>query len=256
MIDSIAVNRVIDAYAVDPDGRRLGRVVQVYLDDWNGRPAWATIHAEAFGTQAAVVPLAEAELMGNSLRVPFDKELVDHAPRVDLDRDHLSLDEETGLRSYYEGISQVNRTVGASPSNAGGTASTVDGAMIRSEERLRVGTEWVTTERVRVRKVIVTENVTVTVPVSREEIRVEREPITGGDLDEAAGAPAPSGAQVEFIAYAQRPVVTMEVIPVERVRVSTVMVSGQESVTDSIRKEKVTADTDMPFPPGAGSDRL
>ena len=50
--------------------------------------------------------------------------------------------------------------------------------MTRSEEQLRVGTETVEAGRARLRKYVVTENVSTTVPVSHEEVRVEREPIT------------------------------------------------------------------------------
>ncbi len=54
-----------------------------------------------------------------------------------------------------------------------------DDAMTRSEEELRVGTREREAGRARLRKYVVTENVTKTVPVSHEEVRIEREPITG-----------------------------------------------------------------------------
>ena len=50
--------------------------------------------------------------------------------------------------------------------------------MTRSEEQLHVGTERVSTGKARLRKYVVTENVTTTVPVTHEEVRMEREPIT------------------------------------------------------------------------------
>lgn len=50
--------------------------------------------------------------------------------------------------------------------------------MTRSEEQVRVGTETVEAGHARLRNYVVTENVTTTVPVSREEVRVDREPIS------------------------------------------------------------------------------
>jgi uncharacterized protein (TIGR02271 family) len=49
--------------------------------------------------------------------------------------------------------------------------------MTRSEEQLHVGTEKVETGRARLRKHVVTEQVTKTVPVSHEEVTVTREAI-------------------------------------------------------------------------------
>ena len=54
-----------------------------------------------------------------------------------------------------------------------------DTAMTRSEEEMVVGTRQEETGRARLRKYIVTEDVQRTVPISTEEVRVEREPITG-----------------------------------------------------------------------------
>ena len=56
-----------------------------------------------------------------------------------------------------------------------------DGAMTRSEEQLRVGTERVATTRARLVKYVVTEDVQITVPIRREEIRVEQVPIDEPD---------------------------------------------------------------------------
>jgi hypothetical protein len=59
-----------------------------------------------------------------------------------------------------------------------------DGAMIRSEEEVVTGTtEMRPTERVRLRKVLVTDQVTRTVPVRREEIRLETDPPPEGDVE-------------------------------------------------------------------------
>jgi uncharacterized protein (TIGR02271 family) len=84
--------------------------------------------------------------------------------------------------------------------------------MTRPEERLRVGTESVETGRVRLRKRIVTENVTQTVPVSHEEISVEREPITDANMAGATSGPELQEDEAEITLHAERPVTAKETV--------------------------------------------
>ncbi|HEX4019133.1 MAG TPA: YsnF/AvaK domain-containing protein [Frankiaceae bacterium] len=114
--------------------------------------------------------------------------------------------------------------------------------MTRSEGRLRVGTERVETGRARLRKYVVTENVTQTVPVSHEEVRVEREPITDANATAAMDGPAISEEEHEVVLHEERPVVAKETVPVERVRLDTDTVTDQETVSDEVRKEQIDLD--------------
>ena len=59
--------------------------------------------------------------------------------------------------------------------------------MTRSEEERQVGTGQRQRGRVRLRKYVTTEDVQQVLPVRREHVRVEREPITDANLD--AGRP-------------------------------------------------------------------
>ena len=111
--------------------------------------------------------------------------------------------------------------------------------MTRSEERLLVGTQRRETSRARLRKYVVTEQVTQTVPVSHEEVRVEREPITDANRDAATSGPEISEEEHEVTLFEERPVVQKEVQPVERVRLSKEAVTGEETVGDEIRKEVI-----------------
>jgi stress response protein YsnF len=126
--------------------------------------------------------------------------------------------------------------------------------MTRSEEQLRVGTERVVTMRARLVKYVVTEDVQITVPIRREEIRVEQVPVDAEDGDWAgeslelpagtagAATPASGGLPDEIILHTERPVVTVEVVPVERVRLRTELVQGQETVTEQVQREQIVAD--------------
>jgi uncharacterized protein (TIGR02271 family) len=263
MITTQDVQRIIGTNAVDSDGSKLGKIGQVYLDDQTGRPEWATVSTGLFGTQESFVPLAEAELMGDSLRVPYEKARIKDAPRVEAEQGHLSPEEEAELYRYYgvgDGFgSETDTTAGYTDTTTGyvdtdrdtnrhGTVGhdtsgpTTDDAMTRSEEQLRVGTQRVEAGRARLRKYVVEEQVTQTVPVSHEEVRIEREPITDANLGDALDGPDISEEEHEVVLRAERPVVAKEAVPVERVRLDVDTVTEQETVTDSVRKEQIEAD--------------
>jgi uncharacterized protein (TIGR02271 family) len=119
--------------------------------------------------------------------------------------------------------------------------------MTRSEEQLRVGTERVATTRARLVKYVVTEDVQITVPIRREEIRVEQVPLDavdepGESLVTADAAVATSGLPEEIVLHTERPVVTVEVVPVERVRLRVDVVEGQETVTEQVQREQIAVD--------------
>jgi len=111
--------------------------------------------------------------------------------------------------------------------------------MTRSEEQLHVGTEQVQTGTARLRKHIVTENVSHTVPVSHEEVRVQREPITDANRDQAMGGSELSEEEHEVTLHAEQPVVTKETVPVERVKLGTETVTGEQEVSEQVRKEQI-----------------
>ncbi|MFE3176404.1 DUF2382 domain-containing protein [Amycolatopsis sp. NPDC059090] len=119
------------------------------------------------------------------------------------------------------------------------TADTGD--VVRSEERLKVGTEEVETGHVRLRKYVVTAEEQVTVPVTHEEVRVEREPIT--DV-KAAGKAEIGEAEQDVVLHAEKPVVQKETVPVERVRLGTEQVTEEQTVQGKVRKERIDIDDD------------
>jgi uncharacterized protein (TIGR02271 family) len=130
---------------------------------------------------------------------------------------------------------------------------TTDDAMTLSEERVNVGVQRREAGRARLRKYVVTENVTQTVPVSHEEVRVEREPITDANIGNATSGPAISEEEHEVILHEERPVVQKEAVPVERVRLDTETVTENVTVNEEVRKEQV--DTDLDGDGNYGNDR-
>jgi uncharacterized protein (TIGR02271 family) len=110
-----------------------------------------------------------------------------------------------------------------------------------SEERLRVGTQQVPTGRIRLRKRVVTENVSETVPVARDEVRVQREPIDPAQRDRL-GTTEVGEDEAEVTLTEQRPVVAKETVPVERVRVAKDTVTEEVPVTEQVAHEEVEVD--------------
>jgi uncharacterized protein (TIGR02271 family) len=222
---------------IDRDGDEVGSIGDVYLDDRTGQPEWLTVKTGLFGLRESFVPAAEARAEGDTVRVPYEKSQVKDAPNVDTDG-ALSHEEESRLYRHY-GLSE----------GPGGDASSreteTDDAMTRSEEEVRVGTTRRETGRARLRKHVVTENVTRTVPVQREEVRIEREPIVGGNVDRATDGPEISEAEHEVTLHAEEPVVEKRTVPKERVRMDRDTVTDEETVSEEVRKERIEPEGDF-----------
>jgi uncharacterized protein (TIGR02271 family) len=254
---------------VDPDGGLIGRIDAIYVDERSGQPAWALVSLGAAGTRSTFVPIAEATTAGSDVRVPYHRQLVKDAPGVQLDR-NLSVAEERRLFRHY-GLDYDAGHAGAPPQGPGGTSDaglpagareagvdtdrdtgraasgqTSDDAMTRSEEELRVGRQTRERGRVRLRKYVTTEQkqVTQTVPVRREEVRLEREPPADADADVETGGPEGTDAGSEVVLHEEQPVVEKRVVPRERVRLDKEVVTGEEQVTGEVRKEQIDVEDD------------
>ena len=119
---------------------------------------------------------------------------------------------------------------------------TTDDAMTRSEEELHVGTASRERGRVRLRKYVVTEEVQQTVPVRREEVRVEREPIADANIDRAAEGPAISEQEHEVVLHEEEVVIEKRTVPKERVRLAKDVITEEQQVSDEVRKEQIDVD--------------
>jgi uncharacterized protein (TIGR02271 family) len=265
---------------VTAQGDKVGSIGQVYVDDTTGAPNWVTVKTGLFGSAETFVPVETARLDGHDVVVDYTKDAIKAAPRVDADGSLSPEEEQTLYRHYGLGDSDSSGTADASnrsdgrvrsagwngvgdapsdlddPSEAGDhrpdlsdetvgqdrSGPTTDTAMTRSEERLRVGTQQREAGRARMRKYVVTERVSQTVPVSHDEVHVVREPITDANRAAATSGPAISEEEHEVVLNAETPVVAKKVVPVERVRMDTTTVAGQESVSADVRKEQIELD--------------
>jgi uncharacterized protein (TIGR02271 family) len=266
---------------VTRDGDKIGKVDTVFLDVRTNRPEWAAVSTGMFGKHVSLLPLSAASVLDDgNLQVPFDKAMVKGAPHHDPSAD-LKTSDEAELFRYYgvpdeagddepqtddSGRPPTDRDdsrAGASQaSETGGAPSSVEthGAPVSPESSPGQGARAQRSEpgegaagagtqprgatgRTRLRKYIVTEQVTLTVPVSHEEVRVER--IPSGEAD-AAGQGMSTGDHDqaddhEIVLHAERPVVHKETVPVERVRLDSETVATDETGGGGVRKEAIDA---------------
>jgi stress response protein YsnF len=257
------VHALLGRTAYAADGDRLGTITGAYLDDATGRPSWMTVeHGGLFRTTRSFVPLDGVEVVDGAVRAGVDADAVKRAPHVDEDRVLTQADEQELLRHY--GITR-DQAPGDTPDDA------PDGepdAMTRSEEQVRVEKETVPASRAVLRTTRVVEERTFTVPLGRDQVQVEYEPLPNAGpapvtaqqpppaLGQAgqAGQPGPDGDDDGWVVlYEERLVVRTEWVPVERVRLRTVGVQGEEVVNVDLRRERIDVDVDRPE--GDGRDR-
>ena len=183
----------------DRVGEKIGTLGDVFLDRETDRPAWVGVKTGLFGAKQSYVSLDSARITDGEVHLPYDKDLVKDAPHVDPD---VTLDaaEEEALYRHY-GHEYVTSAGEGAPAGAmatpqgdgdasGGSLQDSDDVMIRSEEELSLGhVERRPTERVRIKKVTVTENVRETVPVRKEVIQLEHEPAPSGTIESVEDVP-------------------------------------------------------------------
>jgi uncharacterized protein (TIGR02271 family) len=260
--------------AYDRDGDKIGKIEDVYLDRSSGEPEWLAIKTGLFGSNVSFVPIGDASSQGDDVRVGHEKNVVKDAPNVDADGE-LSPEEERRLYQHYgrSDYDEWNDTsedrtsrdfgddtrafgdgdAGGGRFREGDAASTVgrdtsgpttDDAMTRSEEELAVGTERREIGRARLRKWVETEQVQETVPVQREEVRIEREPITDANADRALDGPEISEEEHEVVLYEEEPVIEKRTVPKERVRLEKDVHTGEQTVSEDVRKERIETEGD------------
>ena len=224
----------------DRNGDKIGTIDALYLDQQTDKPEWALVNTGLFGTKSSFVPLVGAAPRGEDVVVKVDAQQVKDAPKMEQEAE---LFRHYGIDYTAEGsvtaTDDVRGSVGHDTSGP-----TTDDAMTRSEEELRVGTAERERGRARLRKYVVTEQVQQTVPVQREEVRIEREPITESNVDQALSGPEISEEEHEVVLHEEQPVVEKRAVPKERVRLDKETVVDEAQVSEEVRKEQIEADGD------------
>lgn len=277
------VNAILSSTAYGSDGDKIGKVEQVFLDDNSGEPTFLTVNTGLFGAKENFVPVKGARQDGDRVVLPYTKDVIKDAPKVDADQ-HLSPAEEEELYRYYELNYEDGRTAGTDRDRttaAAGTAGTAgvagtaaadrgvadrdvadrdraavdqdrrdvaatagdEASVVRHEERLNVGTQEREAGHARLRKYVVTDHETVDVPVEREEVTVERTPIN--DTNARVDNGTIGEEEVDVTLHEERPVVQKEAVAVEEVRLNKQTVQETQRVEADVRKEQVDVETDV-----------
>lgn len=276
-MDRNALDQLQNSTVFATDGDKIGSVGQVYLDDVTNEPTFVTVKTGLFGARETFVPLQQAQTTADGITVPFEKSFVKDAPNVDADGS-LTPEEEQRIYEYYsmeysaaDYDGDVRRDDVRTDAGAAGVAGTagvagvadrrdeavVDGdrrdvtdpdrrdvtdadSVVVKDEHLNVGTERRASGRVRLRKQAYTTTETVEVPVTREEVVVERESV---DPNSAEARTAGRDGDVEVTTYEETPVVN-KTVDAEKVSLGKRQVQDTETVTEEVRHEDVKVDGD------------
>ena len=274
------VNAILSSTAYGSDGDKIGKVEQVFLDDNSGEPTFLTVNTGLFGAKENFVPVKGARQDGDRVVLPYTKDVIKDAPKVDADQ-HLSPAEEEELYRYSElnyddgrtaGTDRDRTTAAAGTAGVAGTAAADRGvtdrdvadrdrdavaqdrrdvaatagdeaSVVRHEERLNVGTQEREAGHARLRKYVVTDHETVDVPVEREEVTVERTPIN--DTNARVDNGTIGEEEVDVTLHEERPVVQKEAVAVEEVGLNKQTVQETQRVEADVRKEQVDVETDV-----------
>jgi uncharacterized protein (TIGR02271 family) len=217
----------------------------------------------------------------DEIRIPYPKAFIQQAPRLQAHQE-LSPDDEVVLSAYY-GLDDhrgavADRRLGAEPAMTGTAGVSTSPAqpvrqptragpagppvprlagqgpveVVRSVEELQVGVRS-RRRRLRLRKYVVTEYLTRTIPVRREEVRLEELPApaepVGEPDDQGAVQAAGDQALLEVVLHREEPVIQLRVVPAERVRLFKDVVTEQRTVTEDLRKEQVDLQLELPGQP-------
>ncbi len=258
MQDFTSVENLQNTTVYGTDGSKIGSIGQVYLDDQSHQPTFVTVKTGLFGMKETFVPVSKATSTRDGLQVPFDKAFVKDAPNVDVDGS-LSPAEEQRLYEYYSldypdatdgtgigtgGDTEVARGPATGTTGTGTTTGTTTGgdteSVVARNEQLTVGTEVRETGQVRLRKHTYTDTETVEVPVTREEVVVEREPV---DPNSAEALRSTGDEEVVVTTREEVPMVD-KTATAEKVTVDKNTVRDTETVAGTVQHEDIEVEGD------------
>ncbi len=221
------------------DGKRAGKVEDLIVDTGTMQVRYLDVELDRKTLQLnedrhVLVPLANA--------------------RLDDDRDDVMLGTMTAaevikLQPYKHGAAPVVATGTSTGSKEdrdrdprefygkrGGTGNVEK--MVLSEEELRVGKRTRQTGAVEVNKTVETEHVTKQVPVSHEEVVIERHAVTGN----TAAKSSVGKDEIRIPLNSEEAVIEKRVVPKEEVVIRKQTVQGTQTVEADLKHERVDVD--------------
>ena len=89
-----------DMVVVDRESATVGTITAFFLDQARGLPTWALVHSGWLADRQIFVPLTDAVEDGGEIRLPYTKDQVTNAPRIDPGGE-LTADDELVLFAHY-----------------------------------------------------------------------------------------------------------------------------------------------------------
>lgn len=248
---------------LDTNGDEIGTLTDIWLDQDNN-PTWLSIRTGFWGTKSSFAPLQNATIHDDHIQVNYDKQTVKDAASIDEDGD-LNDDEADRLFQHYnltsvdtrsstnitdmESVDEINMEVHDHASNTDAVSTReanfsdrnhktmrTDNTLILSEEQLEAQKVQHERGKARIRKYIVEEEQTITVPVKREEIEVIREPI-GGEDDYTEEDMDLHEDSAEMILNEETIELRKKIVPREKVRMQKKTITEDKTVHGTVRKE-------------------
>ncbi len=245
---------------LDASGAKIGQVANVWVDD-------ATQQLEFLGVQTSwlevgkdhLIPAATApvDIGQHTIQVPYPADQVKDAPSYAADA-QLSAADEDSVYTYYG----INRSTAPSPTGlAGATGATgpattsgtgyartdSTGGDVRvplTEEQLQVGTRQGEAGRAHLRKIVRTEQVSAPVELRREEVHVERVPVSGAAVSGELPDDAFQEKDIEVTVMQEEPVVSKQARITGEVHMGKMPATETRTVEGEVRKEDVVVDRD------------
>jgi uncharacterized protein (TIGR02271 family) len=247
------LGRFIDYTVIDRNNEKVGSVDAVW-EDHTGQPAYLAVRTGWLGFgKAHVVPAQDAQVNEEKkrIRLPYTSEQVKNAPSFDSQED-ITEDSEFTIASHFGTQRHFEREEPREvrPSTETARTGTEDANIQLREEALKVGKREVEYGGVRLRKIIRTETVNQPVELSREEIVIERVPVSGEQ--QAATTDMKFDEQEIYIPLRrEEPVIEKTTRTREEVHVGKRRETERENVQGEVRREDVEIEHHEEPEPGA-----
>ncbi|WIE82568.1 PRC and DUF2382 domain-containing protein [Curtobacterium sp. MCPF17_021] len=238
MIDSTNLNSVFGAQVTDPDGAKVGTVKQVYVDQHDGHPLFASVSTGLFGRSESFVPLEGADLSGDELHVAYGKDQIKDAPRVEGDGE-LSDEEQDRVFDHY-GIGGGQQAGQGAGQQTGGS-SDATGATPGTDPELTAGAAGRDTSASAGQGPSASAGQGASASAGQDLTRSAGHDTSGPDTDDA------------MTRSEERLEVGTEQVPAGRVRLRKHVVTEQRNVTVPVQHEELRVETEPITDANAGA---
>ncbi len=235
----------------DRASEKIGDIKAVFHDDATGQPEWLGVSSGFLGTKTMLVPVAGATQQEDGLLVPYSKDQVKDAPGAA--GEHVTEAEEQALYQHYGLDYSRQRSSSGLPNRDQSMTTTPTAQPIRSSERadertielreeeLRARKERVQAGEVRVEKEVVAEQRTLEVPVTREEVVVERQAVNRPS-DRPIGEA--TNEVIEVPVYEEEVTAEKRTVVREELEIGKRAVQETEQVSGTVRREEARLETE------------